>query len=228
MIINMLSVKRGVLLALAVVGVAAFAWFGVHGSTSADAAPAALEAVPAVPAGEAAAFEVLRAESLAPGMPESVSRSVDRTLKPKFGANSALARRVASPEGTGEMYLIPARDAVCLYVEDLAGDPGAGAATCQPLAQVKGQGSIHLQFVQPASDSPRSPFPPAGTAFKSTIVGVATAGMSSVAAKTNDGASRTGDIARDGAFAVAGTGLTELAIRGADGARTGGTSLAHG
>jgi hypothetical protein len=228
--INMLSAKRVVLLAAAVVGLGAFAWFADHALTSADAASAAPEAVSAVPTGEVAAFGALRAQSPATDMPASVSRSIDRSLMPKFGASSSLARRVTSPEGTGAIYLIPARDAVCLYVEDLAGDPGTGAATCQPLAQVKSQGGIHLQFVDPASDSPRSPFPPAGTPFKSTIVGVATDDASSVAATSLNGVTHTANVSSDGAFAVTGTGLTELAIgAGGDGARHAGRSaLAHG
>jgi hypothetical protein len=228
-IIDMLSAKRAALIAAFVLALGAFAWFANHASTSADAAPVTPEAVSAVPAAEAEAFGALRAQSPATGMPTSASRFIDKMYMGKFGASSSLARRVTSPaEGTGAVYLIPARDAVCLYVEDLAGDPGTGSATCQPLSQVKSQGGIYLQLLDHASDSARSPFPPAGTPFTSTIVGVATADANAVAAKSVNGDTHTADVSADGSFTVTGTGLTELAIQSAGVASARGSSLAHG
>jgi hypothetical protein len=213
---------------LLIAALAAFAWGAIRTSPSANAASAAAPTpVSAVPAAEAEVFHALRTQSPA-GVPANVSRWVNRSLMPKFGASSSLGREVASPAGTGRMYLIPARDAVCLYVEDLAGDPGTGAAGCLPLSQVKSQAGIYLQLVDASEGSARSPFPPAGTPFKSTIVGVATDDSGSIAATSADGARHAANVAGDGAFAVTGTGLTELTIQGPGPSRSGGSSLAHG
>lgn len=207
---------------------AAFAWSAVHSSSSANAASTAAPVpVSAVPAAEGEAFHALRAQPPA-GLPANVARFVDRSLMPKYGASSSLARATASLAGMGKMYLIPARDTVCLYVEDLKGDPGTGATGCLPLSQVKSQGGIYLQLVDPSSGSSRTPFPTDGTPFKSTIVGVATDDSGSIDAKSENGARHAANVASDGAFAVTGTGLTELTIKRTGTSRTGGSSLAHG
>jgi hypothetical protein len=148
------------------------------------------------------------------GRHASLNRWETSSIARKFGANASLARAVDVPD-RGVAYLIPGRDAkggdvVCLYVSDPAGDAGTGASTCSTLGDVQELGGIHLQFISPSSASRTSPFPPKGTPFESTLVGIATADTTRVAATTENGAERRAAITGDGAFSIVGSGLREL------------------
>jgi hypothetical protein len=73
---------------------------------------------------------------------------------------------------------------------------------------------IYLQFIEPYGHSRTSPMPPPGTPVKSTIIGVAPAGVTKVSAQSAAGVQKAtaGDM-----YKIAGSDITALSFESASG-----------
>lgn len=127
---------------------------------------------------DANAFGVLREASSAT-MPAAVAKNLsENPILAKFGANSALAHLASSVGSTPQVWVIPANEALCLFVRYSADD---GGSTCQA-NQYAQEG--YLNILRSGSD---------GT---TTVIGLAPDTVRSVQATTSHGAARA-DVANN-------------------------------
>jgi hypothetical protein len=146
------------------------------------------------PATQSASFGALR-QPVAASVPAGLLEAAETPgMANEYGPNVDLARGVPAPGGSGQWYLVPGNNSLCLWAE--------GSLDCATTSQAE-EGKLNILM-------PQSP-PPYGQDTHQKIVGVTPDGVQSVLS-SNDGA--TTDVSEN-VYSITETGPTSLRFVGA-------------